>query len=255
MNRKLSPTHREGESNRDRTTRRRFLLVCGAGGILGMAGCTGDDDDEPTDEDDDNATDDPDDGEPADDGDEQPDRTEPASFAFDVEHRSWEDGGWDTSTYSGYVAANGDFYTISDVDDEEHWGIWEEDLIYVGRVGEDCYRYTMGMVEPYPFVLSGFDTWFNIIRLTGTRGDSGTTTIDGHDVTFQEYTALEDVFGPPADTDEDIQITATEYISIETGYRVGFDLGRRDDGEPTLEHSTRYHSFDEEFTVTPPSEC
>ena len=247
---------RQPTSDRSKCSRRRWLALCGGVGLSGIAGCfdaglgtdDGDTQDFADDEDTQEPTDDEEPPEPTDD--EDPRAPDFVSFAYEIELRYLTNGAETNISIEGYATSENDHYARY----ENPWAVTEVFLVgdtYYELVDDWCDA--RERMETVPGYLSG--TYFyaypyNAEYATADHEEIGQEELDEEETTVYE---LQDSIEHDGETYADYGIG---YVSDDTGYLLRYEFSRYDeDDELVQDHTFRYHSHDEEFTVTIPEEC
>ena len=247
-----------GQSTGDRNgyNRRRWLALCGGVGVAGIAGCLEtslgtDDEDSPESTDDGDSPESTDDGdtpEPTDD--EDPRAPDFVSFAYEIELQYLTSGVETNISIEGYATSENDHYARY----ENPWVVTEvflvDDVSY--ELVDDWCEARERMVT-IPGELSGTFFYaypYNAEYATADHEEIGQEEVDGEETTVYE---LQRSIEHDGETYTDHGIG---YVSDDTGYLLRYEFRRYDgDDELVQDHTLRYHSHDEEFTVTIPEEC
>lgn len=256
------------------SSRRRWLQGCGAVVLAGLAGCTGNGDGDDREGNggsiDDSGVGNGNEDEggngigsegtdnSADDG-EQIAATGPESYAFEMHSSNEpEEGESISTTVTGRVTAAGDFY--QHVKQNLQGTIVETELYHVDGttyvVNEyGCQSAPGEQMEYSPY--GDYRTHDAFSTEIGYRDPDGTTTLDGQEVYVYEYDYGGVVGGVIDDGFDDggNELTSKMYVSTETGYLIKTEYRAVEDGVGVVESSSRLHSFGEEFSIDPPTNC
>lgn len=274
-----------------RIDRRSWLLGCGSGLSLVLAGCL----------DDDNGNDGEDDAS-ADDGTTDPTIADSLeSYAYDIESTiTYEDGQVETVTMSGEFAADGNYVlhiSGSDLDEAGELSTYVIDGTSYTVMDGVCFTMDIDVPTYSPF--AGFEAWDDFSAALGELEADDTSEIDGEEVYVYHFDHTDigdldfdfdgDDFGVGDDGDFDFgdqdfdfgdqdldfgdqdldfddhdlddiedevgEWSTTVYISASTGLPIRTEYEFGDPGGSTTEVVSDLHSFGEEFTIEPPAEC